>query len=245
MMQDSSALFGSNAVFVEDLYEQYLKDAASVVSSWRQYFDSLPAWNQSSCELPHSPVQRSFEALPKALSVSTPDADYERQQVKVLQLINAHRFLGMRVASLDPLKRFPKPVVPQLDPVFYGFGASDMDTTFDTGSLVASARLTLREIISFLRQTYCGNIGAEYMYMNDMPQKRWIQQRLESVRATPDYDAQQRRRILGRLTAAETLERYLHTKFVGQKRFSLEGGDTLVPRSCDRDGASWPVECAC
>ena len=229
MMQDSSALFGSNAVFVEDLYEQYLKDAASVVSSWRQYFDSLPAWNQSSCELPHSPVQRSFEALPKALSVSTPDADYERQQVKVLQLINAHRFLGMRVASLDPLKRFPKPVVPQLDPVFYGFGASDMDTTFDTGSLVASARLTLREIISFLRQTYCGNIGAEYMYMNDMPQKRWIQQRLESVRATPDYDAQQRRRILGRLTAAETLERYLHTKFVGQKRFSLEGGDTLVP----------------
>ncbi|MFA6970453.1 MAG: 2-oxoglutarate dehydrogenase E1 component [Gallionella sp.] len=226
-MQDSSALFA--APFVEELYEQYLLDPASVTPEWRGYFNALPEWGSAVAELPHSPVQRSFEALPKAMSECEPDVDHERKQVKVLQLINAHRFLGLRVANLDPLKRHAKPTVPELDPAYYGLSDADMDTTFETGSLVAAARLTLREILQLLRQTYCGSIGAEYMYISDVPQKRWIQNRLEGVRGAPGYDAAQRRRILGRLTAAETLERYLHTKYVGQKRFSLEGGDTLVP----------------
>ena len=104
-----------------------------------------------------------------------------------------------------------------------------MDATFDTGSLVGGARMTLREILKLLRQTYCGSIGAEYMYISDVAQKRWIQNRLESSRGQADYDTAMRRRILERMTAAETLERYLHTKFVGQKRFSLEGGETLIP----------------
>ncbi len=222
-------LFGTNAPFVEDLYEQYLQNPGSVTQQWRDYFDALPAWTRAGAELPHSPIQRAFEALPRLMAGSSPDADHERKQVKVLQLINAHRFLGLRVANLDPLARHAKPVVAELDPAYYSLADSDMDTTFETGSLVAAARLTLREILQLLRQTYCGSIGAEYMYISDVPQKRWIQGRLEGVRGVPGYDAAQRRRILGRLTAAETLERYLHTKFVGQKRFSLEGGDTLVP----------------
>jgi 2-oxoglutarate dehydrogenase E1 component len=229
MMQDSSLLFGTNASFVEDLYEQYLLDPASVTSAWRGYFDALPAWTKDAKEQPHSSIQRSFEARPKALADSSPDADHERKQVKVLQMINAHRFLGLRVANLDPLQRHAKPVVPELDPAYYGLSESDMATTFETGSLVAAARLTLSEILQLLRQTYCGSIGAEYMYISDVQQKRWIQNRLEGVRGVAGYNAAQRRRILGRLTAAETLERYLHTKFVGQKRFSLEGGDTLIP----------------
>ena len=212
MMQDSSLLFGTNAPFVEELYEQYLLDPGSVTAQWRGYFDALPAWDAAVAELPHSPIQRSFEALPKAVAEGAPDSEHERRQVKVLQLINAHRFLGLRVANLDPLQRHAKPVVPELDPAYYGLGDSDMDTTFETGSLVAAARLTLREILQLLRQTYCGSIGAEYMYISDVPQKRWIQNRLEGVRGAPGYDAAQRRRILGRLTAAETLERYLHTK---------------------------------
>ncbi|MDD4930371.1 MAG: 2-oxoglutarate dehydrogenase E1 component [Gallionella sp.] len=229
MMQDSSALSGTNAPFVEALYEQYLLDPVSVTDEWRGYFDSLPAWQAPSAEQPHSPIQRSFAARPHSMETGSPDADYERRQVKVLQLINAHRFLGLRIANLDPLNRHAKPVVPELDPSYYGLGDADMETTFETGSLVAAARLTLQEILTLLRQTYCGSIGAEYMYISDVPQKRWIQNRLEGVRGAPGYNAAQRRRILGRLTAAETLERYLHTKYVGQKRFSLEGGDTLVP----------------
>ncbi len=230
MMQDSSALFGGNAPFVEALYEQYLRDPDRITPEWRGCFDALPTWGKSGQEQAHSAIQRSFEALPKVLTRGVaPDADHERKQVKVLQLINAHRFLGVRVANLDPLNRHAKPVIAELDPAFYGLADTDMDTTFETGSLVAAARLTLREILQLLRQTYCGSIGAEYMYISDVPQKRWIQNRLEGVRGVAGYSAEQRRRILGRLTAAETLERYLHTKYVGQKRFSLEGGDTLIP----------------
>jgi len=231
LMQDSSLLFGTNAPFVEELYEQYLVDPQSVPMAWRSYFDALPPLANGAHDESHSGIQRAFAALPKttASTAVSPDADLERKQVFVLQLINAYRFLGLRVANLDPLKRHVKPVISELDPAHYGLGEADMDTTFDTGSLVGGARMTLREILKLLRQTYCGSIGAEYMYISDVAQKRWIQNRLESVRGLPGYDAVMRRRILERLTAAETLERYLHTKFVGQKRFSLEGGETLIP----------------
>ena len=231
LMQGNSLLFGANAPFIEELYEQYLADPSAVPGEWRSYFDSLQVATGAAHDVAHSPIQRAFAALPKAgvSSAVVTDADLERKQVYVLQLINAHRFLGVRVANLDPLNRHVKPVIAELDPAHYGLDETDMDSTFDTGSLVASARMTLREILKLLRQTYCGSIGAEYMYISDVTQKRWIQNRLESVRGQAGYDAAMRRRILERLTAAETLERYLHTKYVGQKRFSLEGGETLIP----------------
>ncbi len=231
LMQNSSLLFGANAPFIEELYEQYLVDPNSVAKEWRGYFDALPPLANGAHDALHSRIQRAFAALPKASAtpVLAADAELERKQVYVLQLINAHRFLGVRVANLDPLARHAKPVVPELDPAHYGLNETDMDTNFDTGSLVGGARMTLREILQLLRQTYCGSIGAEYMYISDVAQKRWIQNRLESVRGLAGYDVPMRRRILERITAAETLERYLHTKFVGQKRFSLEGGETLIP----------------
>ena len=230
-MRDSSLLFGVNAPFIEELYERYLQDDASVPAEWHVYFDQLQATTSGAPDVAHSVIQRAFEALPKAAAAQllAPEAEHERKQVKVLQLINAHRFLGLRVANLDPLNRHAKPVVPELDPAHYDLSASDMDATFETGSLVGGARMTLREILKLLRQTYCESIGAEYMYISDVAQKRWIQNRLESVRGVAGYDAAQRKRILQRISAAETLERYLHTKFVGQKRFSLEGGETLIP----------------
>ncbi len=229
-MQENSLLFGSNAPFIEELYEQYLADKASVADEWRNYFDALPAI--AGKEMAHSPIQQAFAALPKGGYAAPPIADavLEGKQVAVLQLINAHRFLGVRVADLDPLNRHPKPVVEQLDPAYYGLGEADMDTLFDTGSLVTEKqRMTLRDILALVREVYCGSIGSEYMYMSNIVEKRWIQQRLEGVRGKTHYDGAQRRRILQRITAAETLERYLHTKYVGQKRFSLEGGETLIP----------------
>ncbi|MDD2915038.1 MAG: 2-oxoglutarate dehydrogenase E1 component [Gallionella sp.] len=230
-MRDNSLLFGMNNAFVEGLYEDYLADPASVSAEWRTWFDALQATPGAAHETAHRPVQRAFAALPQAgvCGVYIREADLERKQVRVLQLINAHRFLGVRVANLDPLKRYEKPDVPELEPAHYGLGEADMDTTFETGSLVGAQRMTLREILKLLRQTYCGSIGAEYMYLSEVAQKRWIQNRLEGVRGLAGYEAPLRRRILERLTAAETLERYLHTKYVGQKRFSLEGGETLIP----------------
>jgi 2-oxoglutarate dehydrogenase E1 component len=229
LMQDSSLLFGTNAPFVEELYEQYLVDPNSVPKEWRSYFDALQSAPGAAHDVAHSQIQRAFAALPKQRGVAPSEAVPDRKQVAVLQLINAYRFLGVRNASLDPLARHAKPEVPELDPAYYGFTEADMEATFETGSLVAAQRLKLREILQLLRQTYCGSIGAEYMYIGDIAQKRWIQGRIEGVRGTASYDIAQRRRILQRLTAAETLERYLHTKYVGQKRFSLEGGETMIP----------------
>jgi 2-oxoglutarate dehydrogenase E1 component len=228
-MQANSLLYGANATFVEEVYEDYLNDPASVTPEWRAYFDALPT-SKNAHDVAHSPIQRAFGALPK--SVQNPEAadiSLERKQVAVLQMINAHRFLGVRIANLDPLSRHAKQEVPELSTTHYGFTEADMDTTFETGSLVSAQRMTLREIVKLLRQTYCSSIGAEYMYISDVQQKRWIQQRLEGSRGAGNYGAVKQREILQRLTAAETLERYLHTKFVGQKRFSLEGGETLIP----------------
>ncbi len=228
-MQANSLLYGANAAFVEEIYEAYLANPDSVEAEWCQYFDALQAGNPAR-DVAHSPIQRAFAALPRrAPEVAVVDVSLERKQVAVLQMINAHRFLGARIASLDPLSRHAKPEVPELTPAHYGFTDADMDTTFETGSLVGAARMTLREIVQLLRQTYCSSIGAEYMYISEVAQKRWIQQRIEGARGAANYAAEKKRTILQRLTAAETLERYLHTKFVGQKRFSLEGGETLVP----------------
>ncbi len=146
-----------------------------------------------------------------------------------MQLINAYRFLGVRIAELDPLKRHPAPDVAELNPSYYGLSEADIDATFFTGSLVGGVRMTLREILQRLRRIYCSSVGAEYMYISSVVEKRWIQARLEDPAGETKYPNEIKRRILERLTAAEGLERYLHTKYVGQKRFSLEGGDTLIP----------------
>ena len=123
----------------------------------------------------------------------------------------------------------PRPQIAELEPAFYDLVEADMDTVFNTGTLVGPEEATLREIMQILRDTYTATIGAEYMYIADPAQKNWIQSRLEPVRGKFGFTIEQKRRILERLTAAETLEKYLHTRYVGQKRFSLEGGDTLIP----------------
>jgi 2-oxoglutarate dehydrogenase E1 component len=227
-MQDTSLLNGGNNVFVEGLYEDYLRSPASVTAEWRSYFDSIQI-AQSQQDVAHTPIQMGF-ALSKQRPFETPPhSDEMRKQASVLQLINAHRFLGVRVADLDPLKRHEKPEVVELNPAYYGLVEADMDVTFSTGSLVGGTRMTLREIMQRLQRIYCSSVGAEYMYISNVAQKRWIQARLEGTSGEQGYPIETKRRILERLTAAEGLERYLHTKYVGQKRFSLEGGDTLIP----------------
>jgi 2-oxoglutarate dehydrogenase E1 component len=232
----NSYLFGSNAPFIEALYDNYLKDPGSVESRWRSYFDELQRLDDGPPDVAHEEVRQRFIDLAKShrRAPVAREAGAERQisakQFCVLQLITAHRTLGVRHADLDPLGRLEKPYVAELDPPYYGLTDADMDTVFSTGTLVWKREATLREILEFLKATYCGSIGVEYMYMSDMTQKRWLQDRLESVRSTPSYDAAFRKHVLERLTAAETLEKYMHTRYVGQKRFSGEGGESLIPQ---------------
>ncbi len=231
----SSHLFGGNAPFIEELYEVYLDSPESVPQQWRAYFDQLQG-GPAPRDVAHAPVRDAFVRLasrrPDAAAhapAAGARAEHDRKQVAVLQLINAYRFLGLRLANLDPLKRATRVEIPELEPGHYGLGESDLGLVFGTGFLSGSAQLPLREILRALRDTYCGSIGIEYMYISDGEQKRWIQSRFESVRSQPSFSPDVRRHILERLTAAETLEKYLHTRYVGQKRFSLEGGDTLIP----------------
>ena len=232
-MLSNSYLYGANAPFIEELYEAYLRNPDSVSDAWREYFEEVKGAAQ---EVSHTLIRQTFVELAKrhgngqaATAPAPAIAGAEKKQVSVLQLINAHRFLGARHANLDPLKRQEKPYVPELDPAHYGLTEADMDTVFNTGSLVGPDQMTLREILKAVKETYCGSIGVEYMYITDTAQKRWIQNRLEGVRAKPSFTAEYKRHILERLTAAEILEKYLHTRYVGQKRFSLEGGDSLIP----------------
>ncbi len=171
----------------------------------------------------------------------TPCADVA--QVAVLRLINAYRYLGVRKADLDPLRRFEPPPTPELDPAHYGLTEADLAREFETGSLCGVDRTTLADILERLRTAYCGRIGFEYMHITDVARKRWLQERIEAAQGRFGVSQDQKRQLLKRLTDAETLEKFLHTRHVGQKRFSLEGGESLIPlldlviARCARHGA--------
>jgi 2-oxoglutarate dehydrogenase E1 component len=234
-MLSNSYLFGTNTPYIEALYDAYLANPASVEPVWRDYFDKLGtlpgAGNYTGPDVAHYPVITSFAQRAKdgTLQAGRATAQSDGKQIKVLQLINAYRFLGNRWAQLDPLKRSERPSIPELEPSHYGFTEADLGQVFQTGSFAAVPETaTLREILEACRQTFCGSIGVEFMYLSDVGQKRWLQAKLEPSRATPAYTAEDKRRFLTQLTQAETLERYLHTKYVGQKRFSLEGGESLI-----------------
>jgi 2-oxoglutarate dehydrogenase E1 component len=231
-LRGTSTLFGSNAPFIEQQYEIYLADPGAVSADWRAYFDELRDGAQ---DVAHAPVIDSFIQLAKSRRLAAPmvDAQAMHKQVLVLRLISKYRTLGVFHANLDPLQRQEKRYIADLDLGSYGFTEADMEAEFDIGSYRGApggvGRMRLRDLIAALQETYCRTFGTEYMYLSDTPQKRFIQERIEPLRSQPNYPADFRRHILERLTAAETLERYLGTKYVGQKRFSGEGGEAMIP----------------
>jgi 2-oxoglutarate dehydrogenase E1 component len=236
--QSNSYLFGGNAPYVEEMYEKYLDNPGSVPDNWRSYFDALqhvPAVDGSDArDVPHQPVINAFADRAKqggtrVVMAAGADSDLGRKRVAVQQLIAAYRNVGCRWADLDPLKRTEREHIPELDPLFYGFSDADFETVFNTSNTFFGKEvMSLRDLLNALRETYCGSVGAEYMYISDQAQKRWWQEKLESIRSKPSFNADKKKHILDRLTAAEGLERFLHTKYVGQKRFSLEGGESFI-----------------
>ncbi|MBS9429506.1 2-oxoglutarate dehydrogenase E1 component [Photorhabdus akhurstii] len=229
---DSSFLAGSNQSYIEQIYEDYITDPNSVDASWREIFQQLPNAGLNGEQL-HSQTRDYFRRLAKDTtryhsSVSDPAMD--AKQVKVLQLINAFRFRGHQNANLDPLGLWKQDSVPDLDPAFHNLTEADFAETFNVGSFaIGKETMKLADLYEALKRTYCGSIGAEYMHITNTEEKRWIQQRLESVTVSSQFSVEEKRRFLAELTAAEGLERYLGAKFPGAKRFSLEGGDALIP----------------
>lgn len=248
---DNSAVYGESAAWLESMYETYLSDPDKLEPRWRLYFDGLHLSAQSSHTAEGGRLDNGFKVAAPNHEVSPREMhdyflnyaqqkhargfeveteyDHEKKQVHVLQLINAYRFRGHQVAQINPLGRRREAVVDELSLKYHGLSERDLDTEFETGSLGSAECLSLREIQKLLQQTYCGTIGTEYMHILETKEKRWIQKRLERAGGRSKLNDLEKINILQQLTDAEGLERYLHSKYVGQKRFSLEGGESLIP----------------
>ena len=202
----TSHISGGNASYVEELYELYLQDPNSVAEEWRSYFQKLPQINgHAGSDVPHSAIRDHFLLLSKGNR-------------------------GHQAAKLDPLGLWKREEIADLTLSDYDLTEADLDTVFRTGELqFGTAEASLRDTIEGLQQTYCSTFGAEYMHIVDSSQRRWFQQRMESVRGRPQLGADTKRHLLERLTAAEGLEKYLGTKYPGTKRFGVEGGESLIP----------------
>ncbi len=248
LFSESSQLSGGNAAFIEALYERYLSDSSSVAPEWKRYFDTFKG--REAGDVPHSEAILRIEKAQKlnghavALNAASPlDSVLGQTQAGVSKLVTAYRSRGHLAARLDPLNMegafgekdleeiglLPRPGAPDLDPAFHGLSAADLDTEVDTGFLGGPPRLKLRDLLDRLKKTYTGSIGAEFMHIRDAVERRWVHQRIESAGGDYALTADEKRGLLDKLVQADGLERYLHTKYVGQKRFSLEGGDSLIP----------------
>ncbi len=199
--------FGVNAAAVEEIYQRYETDPGSVDPAWSALFDGEPAPG------PNGRLDRRTA----------------EKHARVLRLVHAYRARGHRIAQTDPLGGHADSYFPELDPGHYGLGHDDLDQSFLAGDLPGGPVQPLRDILALLRETYCGKVGVEFTHIQDPGRKLWVQRRIEETRNRSLFAKQDRLRILERLAESELFERFLHTKFLGQKRFSLEGAESLIP----------------
>jgi len=208
-----------NADYEDLVYAAYTQDPASVDQEWRNYFGQLDA-AAGAADRPRSARTSAGGRLASRQA---------EKQAAVLKLIEAYRFRGHRRANLDPLQLYQALDAPDLDPELHGLAEADLEQTFNAGTLYGPAEAKLSEVLDLCQRTYCRSIGAEFMYLTSTEQKQWIQMRMESVAGDFGFSWAKRRSILERLTAGRMLEEYLGKKYVGQKRFSLEGAECLIP----------------
>jgi 2-oxoglutarate dehydrogenase E1 component len=243
LLEATSFLSGANAGFVEQLYAQWLEDPESVEPSWRQWFAELgiDAASQAKGQ------QFSFKASssgqdaellgaltglwpPRKSDISTADArSAAKDSVRAIHMVRAYRVIGHLAADLDPLHLNPKPHLAQLDPNFYGFHESDLDRPIFIDGVLGLETATPRQMVSILQRTYCGRIGYEFMHINDPEQKDWLQRRIEGPDKEIRFTPEGKRSILNKLIEAEGFEKFSAVRFLGTKRFGLDGGESMIP----------------
>ncbi len=247
MSENLSFLTGANSEYIAHLYSNYLRNPASVDSSWKDFFITLNDREISVLRELHgaswTPVenqrdQNGFDNVEPANSNANhhggPASAAEVRQaaldsIRALQLIRAYRARGHLLADLDPLGLKKIEEHTELDPAHYGFGSGDKDRSIFINGVLGMEYATLDEIMTALKQTYCGTIGVEFLHLTDPEEKSWVQERIESPRNQTDFTVNGKRAILQRLVAAESFEKFLHTKYVGTKRFGVDGGEALIP----------------
>lgn len=225
----SSQLDGNNAAYLEAIYEDYLQDPHSIAPSWKAYFDQLKQPGQAE-DISERQVREKFVNYTPTATAAVGGSQNCFKYASVMALINAYRSVGHQQASIDPLHRLQRPETKELSLRFHGLSNSDLNEAFEIPDFFRQGSLSLKEITTLLARIYCGNIGVEYMHITDSEEKNWLRNCFESeavLKSLSDADTQ--KWLLQRLIAADGLEKYLGMKYVGQKRFSLEGGDALIP----------------
>jgi len=228
-MLEPTALYGGNAEFLEALYEQYLRDPQSVAEPWRSYFSQFgPPGDERAHAAVRTAIALRAAAAPGTATTAPADG---RRQAAVSRLIQVWINRGHLVANIDPLGLMPRPRPHALDPAYFGLTPADLEAPFFTGSRIEAVpqRLPLRDILAQLQYIYAGTVGAEFAHISNSEERLWLQDEFQQGRLRQRFTPEEQRNILWQLTAAEGLERYLHTRYVGQKRFSLEGLDALIP----------------
>ncbi len=247
LLDRSSFLFGINAPFIEALYARYQENPDSIEESWRAYFTELDERGLTPAQLGRGPawcrdagLQLEDGELVGALTgqrfvkprgaVSDQDLRSAAQDsVRAIQLIRAYRVMGHLAADLDPLQITPKHDLPQLDPNFYGFHVDDLDRPVFLDGVLGLETATPRAMIDILERTYCGRIGYEFMHINDPEQKDWLQRRIEGPDKEIHFTKEGKRAILNKLIEAEGFEKFCSLRFVGTKRFGIDGGEAMIP----------------
>jgi 2-oxoglutarate dehydrogenase E1 component len=231
-LRATSYLFGANAAYMEELYESYLKDPGIVPKEWQIFFESLPHLSDTgTTDISHAEIREYFSRLarqPRSLQMPiSADLLKERKQINIEKLVDAYRYFGHLASKIDPLGS-ERAGVPELELSQYNLSQTDYDTLFKAQFLMGRPQSSLRDIYTKLKDTYTRTIGAEYKYIHNQEEMEWLQHYLENLRPK-QLPWEKKQRILNLLAAAEYLEKYLGNRFVGQKRFSLEGADVLIP----------------
>jgi 2-oxoglutarate dehydrogenase E1 component len=221
----------ANPALIDELYLQWQQDRTSVPRDWQLFFQGFdlgwvrPAGSGPVATVPAAADEDGASARAAEDAALTGTA----QPPRVDGLIYAYRDIGHTIAELDPLGIANRRENPLLAPEVYGLGPADLERGFAHNVSGLPAGATLREITAWLKDAYCGHIGVEYQHIQDRDRRRWVRDAVEGGRNRPELTRDDQRRILMKLSQAETLETFIHTKFLGQKRFSLEGGDSLIP----------------
>lgn len=223
-----------NLAFIEGLYSEYLRDPELVSPDWQKYFKELGNGEGITTKPRFGPSFKPpglFNPTPtvrRDLTTAAGEGRVAELQDRVNQLIRNYRVRGHMIARVDPLG-LPRPVPPELDPGFLGFTEAEMDRKISTETFQYDGDLTVRQILQRLRNTYCQSIGVQYMHIDDLAIRRWLQRRMEGAENRLQLGREEQLRILTRLTDAVTFEEFIRKKFIGAKSFSLEGSESLIP----------------
>jgi 2-oxoglutarate dehydrogenase E1 component len=244
-LDENSILNGGNAAFIAELYARYAEDPNAVDPSWREFFAMMSddaravleelkgaSWARSRTKVigVEDPQAAKKPANGKSNgAVAAPSRSAILDSLRALTLIRTYRTRGHLMADLDPLGLEPPKPHPELEPSYYGFTDADLDRPIVIDTVLGEETLTLREIVARMRATYCGTVGVEYMHIQDLEQRSWLQERVESGLNRTEFTVKGKQAIYERLVAAEAFERFLDKRYTGTKRFGLDGGESLIP----------------